>query len=682
LTKSEGATLLFSGLAVFLGAFLLFQVQPMSAKILLPWFGGSAAVWTTCMLFFQSALLLGYLYAHGLVGRAPAKAQRIIHCALLAGSLALLKVIPPGRWKPAGNEDPSLGILLILLGTVGLPYILLSSTGPLLQAWFAASFRERAASGFPYRLYAISNMGSMLGLVTYPVVFETLLSLKTQAVSWSLGYATFAVLCAGVAILTRTAQDDSGRNAAQAGPRPGPALRVYWVYLSACSCTLLLAVTNHLTQNVAAAPFLWVLPLGLYLLSFIICFAGDSWEWKRPFLPLPALAFTAMAYIIYAEFTHPQAKILIPVLSAALLICCIFCHGELSRTRPDPRHLTSFYLMISLGGALGGIVVGLIAPRFFMDYIEFPIVVSAIAATAALVLYREKGMPLWDPYWLVLSGLTVALIVFMGRDAVKNIQDFRTTMRNFYGVLRVREDIDGSGYRMRRLTHGTVRHGDQFLDEKLRFEPTTYYGRLSGVGIAIRRCRARGRIRIGIVGLGTGTLACYARKGDLFRFYEINPLVEQIACKEFTYLSDSKGKIERLLGDARLTLEQEPDQRYDVMVVDAFSSDSIPIHLLTREAFRLYFRHLVDKGVLAVHISNRYLKLQPVVASLARDLGKEARVVNDHDDDEKGISSSEWVLVTSWGALFDNPSTFEKCETLSDFPPWTDDFSNLYRILK
>jgi SAM-dependent methyltransferase len=685
-------------LTIVVSAFLLFQVQPVIAKIILPWFGGSAAVWTVCMLFFQMALLLGYLYAHALVRYLKPRTQMLVHAALLLVSALALPIYPNASWKPLNGDEPTLRILGLLAMTVGLPYFLLSTTGPLLQAWYARRFR----GAMPYRLYALSNAGSMVALLSYPVLFEPVFTTHQQAWMWSAAYGVFVVLCGGLALLA----GPGGAPAAGAGRGHGPGEEsaaedteavppsakkyLMWLMLPAVASLLLLAITNHLSQNVAAIPFLWVLPLSIYLLTFILCFEGSGWYRRNPYLQLLAVALGAMAYALSVDTTGSvPIRVMVPLFTMGLFTCCMVCHGELARLKPDPRYLTHFYVMIAAGGALGGLLVGLLAPHLFNGIYEMPLGLVACAALVVWVLRQDAELK-WFQRWrqpapIVAAVLTVALAVFVGLQIRDTVRGSREMVRNFYGALRVRDSgpatqLDAT----RTLTNGTINHGEQFLNPACRDQPTTYYGPDTGVGLAIREKGKAGAIRVGVIGLGTGTLAAYGRLGDYYRFYEINPLVLRLAHTEFTFLGDCKAKADIAMGDARLSLERESPENFDVLVVDAFSSDSIPVHLLTLEAMLLYFRHLRPDGVLAVHISNRYLDLEPVLAGETRATGKLARVVDTEDDDTQDVFGATWVLITSpasgfHGEELTNSTAIESKRTVR---LWTDDYSNLFRILK
>ena len=676
---------------IFLSAFLLFQIEPIIAKSIVPWFGGSAAVWTTCLLFFQLVLLGGYLYAHGTIRYLQPKAQARLHIGLLAVSLLALHVLPRESLKPTGAEEPTRAILLLLLATVGLPYLLLSTTGPLLQAWYAARPPAGQAAAFPYRLYALSNFGSLLALLSYPVAVEPVLTIRQQGVLWSVGYAAFAVLCGVVAWRSQSGIRARAEEGAGDAPAPGWGLSLVWIALAAVASALLLAVTNYLTQNVAAIPFLWVLPLSLYLLTFIVCFGGKGWRWTPAFLPLPALAIAAMSYALspYLQEASTGIDVLVPLFCGGLFVCCLLCHGELARLKPAPRFLTQFYLMVSIGGAAGGLFVGLLAPTLFRGSYELPITLAACGVVALLALYREPGetlaRQLIQPSFLVMAGLTVGLMVFLTHTVRQITDGNRVIARNFYGVLRVVDPDDPTVQgATRSLANGMINHGEQFLDPKRAMTPTTYYGPQSGVGLAIKEAQARGPVHVGVIGLGTGTIAAYGRPGDVYEFYDINPLVITLARTQFTFLSGSKAAVSVVAGDARLSLEGQTPQGFDVLAVDAFSGDAIPVHLLTKEAFALYFRHLKPGGVLAVHVSNRYLALAPVVAADARTVGMEARVISSGSDESDDTSDAEWVLVSTRPAFFRSPLL--KAATVPETRPglraWTDDYSNLYSILK
>lgn len=674
---------------VFLSAFLLFQVQPMIARMILPWFGGTAAVWATCLLFFQAVLLAGYGYTHGVVKRLRPDRQWMLHTVLLALALVLLPILPDPKWKPASPEMPAARILALLAVTVGLPYFLLSTTAPLVQAWFARTFPDRS----PYRLYALSNLGSMLALLSYPTLFEPALTLRQQAWGWSGAFALFAVLCAatGWTSLRRSAALPLEQAGDPAPPAPEAAMQVLWAALAMGPSMLLLALTTHMTTDLAPIPFLWVLPLALYLLSFILCFDASRWYRRTWFLAALPAALAALFWLVkLGPEARPGLRLMIAGYALCFFIVCMVCHGELARLRPHPAHLTGFYLMISVGGALGGLFVALLAPALFRAMYELPVAIALCGSLAALVLLADAGLPFrkdllsW-PSILVLTAVAV-LWGLAGREIREMTRGALVVRRNFYGELRVRQYngvYDWEGYRT--LVHGTINHGEQYTHPARRREIATYYCEDTGLGLWMRTRPQSSFQRVGVLGLGAGTIAAYSRFGDVYRFYELNPEVEKIARTYFWYLENAEGSVEVVLGDGRLSMEREPPQNYDLLVMDAFSSDSIPVHLLTREAIQLYFRHLKPDGVLAVHISNRYVDLKPVLEREAALLGKAALLVETEDSDDGRCFGTTWVLMANRPDIFAREpylkggQPLEKAEWMR---PWTDDYSNLFRVIK
>jgi hypothetical protein len=666
---------------IFTSAFLLFLVQPIIAKEILPWFGGSAAVWTTCLVFFQVALLAGYTYADLTTRKLQPRAQAILHIVLLVVSLAMLPIIADVGWKPAGHEDPGLRILGLLIVTIGLPYFLLATTGPLVQAWFARAFPR----GTVYRLFALSNFASMLALVSYPFAVEPWVATHVQAKAWSVGYAVFALLCIATAFysLRNAAANPAAAAPAvtpeQAAPAPGRFDQFLWLALSAMGSWTLLAITNHITQNIASIPFLWLVPLALYLLTFILCFESDGWYQRSWLLGPTAVILGFCAWGLQSSDITLDIKTAVPLYLTGLFLLCMFFHGELAKMRPAPRHLTRFYLMISLGGALGGMFVGLVAPRIFSTYYELGLgfVVAAILATVTL-----RKMPFF--VWITPIALAGVCGYFWNNQVKQLHEDTRVMVRDFYGTLRVKdigtsESDDG----VRRLIHGVILHGEQYLKADRRNSPTTYYGPDSGVALAIKHTHQENQ-RVGVIGLGTGTLAVWGKPGDNYRFYDINPQVVDIAQTEFSYLKDSKAKIDVSLGDARLSLEREPPHDFDVLVIDAFSSDSIPVHLITREAMAVYLKHVKPAGAVVFHVTNRFLKLAPVVKQIADDMGLFTALIVD-EAEQTEFSKTDWIIVTRDKALVETESIAEKATTVDVIPGlrvWTDDFNNLYQILK
>ncbi len=678
--------MLFYTVTIFLSAFLLFEVQPIIAKMILPWFGGTSAVWSTCMLFFQMVLLLGYLYADWLHRLAPRK-QALVHIGALAASLATLPILPNPFWRTAAVAHASLRILALLAVTVGLPYFLLSSTSPLLQAWYARSHKE----GLPYRLFALSNFASMLALLSYPSLIEPTLPTKVQGVAWSVAYGGFALFC-GVTAWRAGGHPAWTRPESRAAEEDAPvwSSRILWLALAATASVLLLAVTTYITQDVAAIPFLWILPLSVYLLSFIICFEAPQFYRRDVFMPLLLAALGFMAYRLWPYHVSMNIRVIVAGLVASLFVCCMVCHGELSRLKPHPRHLTGFYVIVSLGGALGGIFVGLIAPNLFRAYYEYPIGLAFCAAVAAVVL----GKMLW-PFrdWrsrTAAAALAVVLCAYSGFMVYlmyKMVARYHVVARNFFGELRVYDDGDprDTEEAVRKFVHGTINHGEQSLRPEYHAQPITYFCPTSGIGRAMKSLDGPNR-SIGILGLGCGTLAAYGRGGDTMRIYEINPLVLDIANSQFTYLRDTPAKVEVALGDGRMLLESEPSRQFDILVMDAFSGDSVPVHLITREAFTTYFRHLKPSGILAVNITNAYLNLEPVMERAAAAFDKVALVYDyDPPDEEFLCFGCSWTLIMDRETAAKHPELRPGSKELHSSRPfriWTDDFSNMYSILK
>jgi len=662
---------------IALSSFLLFLVQPLIARLILPWFGGGAAVWTTCMLFFQTLLLAGYAYAHWSNARLAPRPQAILHIALLAAAAATLPIAPTDAWKPQGNDEPISAILLLLAVAVGLPYLVLSATSPLVQSWFA---RQRPGAN-PYRLFALSNVASLAALIGYPLLVEPWLTSGEQVSGWSWLFALFALACA---VLAWRGSGLRGAAPAARNEAPAPTRRDYlhWLALSATGSAVLLAVTNHLTQNVAAIPLLWLAPLTLYLVTFILAFEGGFYR-SEIFWSFCLVWLMGMAWLLVDTDFQFDLPVQLGIFLSGLFVTCMFCHGELYRLRPAPRHLTAFYLTVSAGGALGGLLVAVVAPLAFNGYYELGLSMIAVAFLAALrcaTLHQvARNMSL-----AVLMGVTGAALY----DGLRFQESVRLAARNFYGVMRVKEHgTPGATDHVRRLLHGVIMHGEQYLHPDFRGMVTTYYQHGSGVGAALLARRERpGAMQVGVIGLGTGTLAAYGREGDRYRFYEINPRVADLALHEFTYLADSAAQLQLVLGDARLSLEREPPQGFDILAVDAFSSDAIPVHLITKEALALYLRHMKPDGIVAFHVSNRFLDLVPVVARLARENQAHAVVVFQGAEENESRTHSDWVLVSRDPKALEAPAIeeagAEAAEDRGDLRTWTDDYSNLVQILK
>jgi SAM-dependent methyltransferase len=668
----------FYAATIVLSAFLLFVVQPIIAKQILPSFGGSAAVWTTCMVFFQSALLAGYAYSDALSRRLTLRRQVGVHATLLVMSLAALPIVVPASMNQTSGANQWGRVALLLAATVGFPYFLLSTTGPLMQAWAA---RHRADDQV-YRLYALSNVASLSGLVLYPVVIEPTLSTRVQALLWSYGYGAFVfVAAASTALVWRrgaasSAPDRSGGSASseiECAP-PAWSRQAFVLLLAALGSILLLAVTSHMTRDVAAIPFLWLLPLLLYLLSFVICFDLRNSYRRRFWVPTTAVLVVAMLSL---EVFRPRSlRLSLPLYASGLFAACMTCHGEMVARRPRPRHLTTFYLMVSMGGAIGGVLVGIVAPLTLTMNVELALALCLVAA----VLYVAT------PGRLRFIG-AAALLVASGLAAVHVKSTWAGTValsRNFYGALRVSRAWSPSGQEVLRLSNGVILHGQQVMAGPGRRSATSYYGETSGIGRMLLALRP-GNLRVGVVGLGVGTLAAYGRSGDVFRFYELDPDVARLAKSTFRYIEDSHASIEIIIGDGRLALDREPPQRFDVIVVDAFSSDAIPVHLLTREALAVYRRHLRDGGVIAFHITNRYLDLASVVRGLAESAVMRAWLFTDGPKGLGLITPSEWVLVTANTPLMERIATNgagAEAPARNDLRLWTDDYSNLFQVVR
>lgn len=718
--------------AIFLGSFLLFLVEPIAAKRLLPLLGGSAAVWTTCLVFFQVALLLGYLCAHWLATRVPQRTQAFVYVGLLALCViqAATKLHPELH---ASTAHPITSVFLVLGTLIGLPFLVLSATNPLLQAWYAqgsapetranaagASNGESpnvigASSGDgitkrkmlrpPYRLFALSNLGSLLALLFYPSLLEPKFSLSTQSKLWFAGFVVFFLACSGIAF--RLARYDKQATLPDAqshaldteeeSEAPPFKDRVLWLLLAACGSLLLCAMTNHIVQNVAAVPLLWIVPLTMYLLSFVVAFSRGQWLPNLLRVRIPALrlsiarmcliGFTAVALggvVFMANYPRQDIPLMLslPFYSLALFVLCLFCHGELHRLCPAPQYATSFYLLIAAGGALGSIFVGVAAPMIFSGSYEL-----ACGLVLTTLLIFAVTWPLgwgWRSFWSVATVGIAALLIY--NQTHDDDEHTLARARNFYGALRVTETLDAplQGF-TRVLYNGTITHGTQIFTPELRKTPTSYYGHASGVGLALDLCCKNRPRRVGVIGLGVGTLAAYGRKGDVFRFYDINPMVERIAHNTFFYLRESAAQVEIVTGDARLSMAAEAPQNYDVLVIDAFSSDAIPVHLLTAQAMELYRRHVKPDGIIAFHVSNKFLNLVPVVEQQAQHAGLESAYIVSYDDDPIGVYSADWVLVTGNDDFL---SLDKVTDSIGESPEarglrlWTDDYNSVLPVLK
>ncbi|MDX1928627.1 MAG: fused MFS/spermidine synthase [Pirellulaceae bacterium] len=721
-----------SAVAIFLGSFLLFLVQPVIGKMILPWFGGTPAVWTTCMLFFQVLLLAGYAYAALLARIASPVRQATIHIALLSLSLLLLPITPSTAWKPPDGEYPAIRILLMLAATVGWPYFLLSATSPLVQAWFARAYPTRS----PYRLYALSNVGSLGALLLYPFVVEPALTTTQQGTLWSVAFVVF-VLGSGVLAVQlwrlrfalQTAPVDSQatgtsdkkrkrKQDASAAGMPSTYDRWLWLLLPALASLMLLCITNHLCQDVAVIPFLWILPLAIYLLSLIICFDRDWWYSRRWFslgAVVMILIASDLSYFAFVDsiratpsssplwrFVRYDIRFIISVYLALFFLVCMVCHGEVVRRKPVASKLTEFYLSVSAGGALGGFIVAVVCPLIFASFLELQIglIVSFLVAISVFLSdVNQRGLSAAKPLTkknasvkaeskvpLALMTIVSLLAVFavVSAQVVSLDLDSKIIIRNFYGTLKVREwfedDPDHFG---RAMYHGSILHGYQYMTAEKENMPTTYYSEQSGVGKAIVAKRGATPLKIGVVGLGVGTIAAYGQTGDTMRFYEINPLVIDLAKDPFTFLSKSPAQIEVVSGDARLSLERESPQQFDVLVLDAFSGDSIPVHLLTREAMEIYLKHMKPDGIIAIHVSNRYVNLAPVVDRLAAANGLQQWMITQNEMKYLELAVSEWILLAPSTQAFEGLEAFGVApKSWPDFEAWTDDYNNLFELLQ
>jgi hypothetical protein len=684
--------MLLYAITIFLSAFLLFQVQPMIAKFILPWFGGTAAVWTTCMMFFQVILLAGYSYAHWLRRTFPPRTAWSIHLVLLAAAALTCNIYPDERWQPTGEENLTLAILIVLAVTIGLPFFVLSTTGPLVQAWQSTSHQGSS----PYRLYALSNLGSMLALITYPFLFERWMSLVNQSLWWSASFLAFAGFCgwSGWQTVKRTHwggdfDASNGAQAESANISPVGFVRpIVWVMLTAAASIMLVATTNLMCQEVAAVPFLWILPLSLYLLSFIICFDRPRWYKRRVYFPLMVVsAFVAIALV------HLNAKAGFILQVVGLSIVCfssaMICHGELERLKPHVRYLTLFYLLVAVGGAVGGIFVAVVAPHIFTGFYEFHLaLLICLLVPLGILIYqfRRDNQSIARP---VVWGLGFSILIaatFVVCSIVSLLQPNPTVLykgRNEYGLVSI---VEYDNYR--KFINGQIHHGGQFTDPVRKLQHNSYYVEGSGVSIAFDCMReflaesgADRGLQVGILGLGAGGMMTWSKPGDRFDFYEINPLVEKIARNFFSYLSDGMADSQVILGDGRVQLEKHAEEggvKYDLIFMDAFASDSIPIHLITTECFDVYCRNLTKEGIIVAHISNRYVDLIPVVYQAALDQ-KMTPILIKFQPENDGYAST-WVLMTS------NPQILQ-CETIQqcqspwpeDLQPvrWTDDFASL-----
>lgn len=675
------------GLTIFLSAFLIFQIQPLMAKILLPIFGGSSATWITCLMFFQTFLLAGYFYSFLTSKLLSPRNQALLHIVFIAAAISQVWRVDSARDSIPDIQDPTSAIGYLLVLTTGLPYLLLASTSPLLQSWL--NLGKSAASN--YRLFALSNFGSMLALLSYPLVIEPNLSLDLQLTIWIVTFCFFAFSCALAAFATMKVQSDVGP-AQQINFSPQRIKMtdlIWWLALSFFPSALLMAATEFLTRDVAPIPLIWVIPLALYLLSFILCFESSLWYQRKIYFALLLPIPMALCWLTQFQLASPSLSTILLFLGCCFVFFMLG-HGELARRKPAAANLTLYFLVIALGGVLGGLAIGLVAPNLFSSNFDLSIVIVLSYFISVAVLTADKSSD-WKKFIYAPKGLIIFTFILMGLFssvlflAFEHIHVMGTKLRvrNFYGALKV-TDLEAEG--TRNLTHGRISHGQQLLDPEKKFVPTSYYGGGSGAELTIGLSRQRNRPeKVGIVGLGAGTLAAYGRDGDSYKFYEINPLMVDIANSEFSYLKDSMAKLSIVLGDARLTLEKESANEFDILFVDAFSGDAIPIHLLTIEAFELYFRHLKADGLLAMHISNRYLNLIPVMGAAMTKLGLHGFVFETKRDIERQTDGATWVTLAksseAFSVLKELAPDAQTLQPNSDFKLWTDDYSSILNVM-
>jgi hypothetical protein len=662
-------------LTIFLSAFLLFVVEPMVAKQLLPTLGGSSAVWTTCLVFFSIVLLLGYLYAHWVSSRFTPTQQAVIHILLLTAALMMLGV--PVNPEPAAvSYHPALTVFRVLAILIGLPYLALSATTPLLNSWYARTFEGQS----PYRLFALSNFASLLALSSYPLLIEPRLTMSQQTTWWGAGFLLFAVICGAIAWQGRRRPVSAGPAEAVGNVLPA-APEVFWFVLAMGGGMLLTAVTHHMSENIAAIPLLWLPPLGLYLLTFILAFQGAWQPIRQSMLRLVLVAVASMAYVLRDIRTQLPIMVSVPLFLIGLFVTCFFLHGELYARRPDTSGMTRFYLVAAAGSAAGTLLVGVIAPLVLRANYDLACTLVVVALIALAATWHDG----WGLRVLWVVGATAAIVV-LSTQIRQYDDDAVALMRNFYGTLRVREThLPPQSDTDRQLLNGTIEHGAEWFAPQFLNQPLTYYATNSGLGLAMRLCCGSGTKRVGVIGLGTGTVAAYGNPGDVIRFYEINPLVERLARAWFTFLHDSAAHTDVVLGDARLSLAAEPPQHFNVIVIDAFSGDAIPVHLLTREALALYRENLQPDGILVFHVSNQYVDLEPVVAAIAKDGGLHAMSVHSHGDEQNGLYFADWILVTANQAFLSEPEVFNNAfptHLRTDVRLWTDNYSSLLPLLK
>ena len=682
--------------------------------------------------FFQIMLLLGYIYAHVLIRFIPFPWQARIHIVALLAALTVLIIhafavapaLPLNSWKDFDVDKPMRHLFLVLLTSIGLPFVVLSSTSPLLQAWAAKRYPDKT----PYSLYSLSNFGSLLALLSYPVFVERFFPLTVQAWIWSTGFILFASACL-LSVLSTVNAGKANENGTvslqnvQINKKPslngeqqknGSWLTrsFRWFFPSFCASLMFLAVTNQLCMNVASVPFLWILPLSIYLVSFIIAFGGEKIYPRSVMLILFPFALAVLATLTADGFRVPgiwkstvPLSMMVLYFSVSLMIICLVCHGELYRIRPAPSQLTSFYLIVSTGGAMGGFFVSILAPLFFPIHMELRIgVLLCFLAVLSAILHRPPIQALagkgFFKYVFSAAGMLVFIVLcmLMQQLYMTNARNVVYWKRNFYGVVRCR--MEGRSPQDKRVTllHGNTYHGSQYLSEQKRYTPTTYYHQNSGIGLVFRELAKENAIHAGIVGLGAGILSCYTRPNDRFRYYEINPCIIDVAVYTkdhfaFTYIADANsrgGQTVIVPGDARSMMEKDLNEHnleegaFDLLILDAFSSDAIPVHLLTAESFDLYKRLIRPDGVMAIHITNNHLDLATVARRLAHHIGYEAVLIRTQHDANRDARPCEWIIASANRQFLNLPS-IQKASTdipLNKTRLWTDNYSSLISVMK
>jgi len=741
-------TAVFS-LTLFASAGFLFLIEPMAGKMILPLLGGTPAVWNTCMMFFQAMLLAGYGYAHFSSKYLPLKRQIVLHGVLLLLACIMLPVGINRSWIHA-SDSPIAIVLLLLTFSVSLPFFVLSSTAPLLQKWFAQTGHPDAKD--PYFLYSASNLGSVLALLAYPTLVEPNFTLKVQGILWAAGYGLFVILtlmCAmllkkSVAVCINEGTGEVSGNCIDDAPAPTLGRRLSWLMLAFIPSSLMLGATTFFTTNIASIPLFWIVPLMLYLLTFIITFARTIPVVHRTMIRLLPFSMMLLLFFILSNIT-PPLWVNCVIHLGTFFITAMVCHGELAASRPSTKYLTEFYFIMSVGGVLGGIFNALIAPVVFTSVLEYPITLCLAAfflpvisrrrspvtmktwlldfacaiIIALLTVWLTTEWPVWDfdfesvsqyldmEHQTLLMTITFAIpallcyfIVFMKRPVRFGLavaafaiaclffgdrgEQIVYKGRSFFGVLTV---YDNAGGDYRGFLHGTTLHGKQSLDPETSLEPLTYFHRQGPVGQLLTEFSGKkAKKSVAVVGLGIGTLAAYGEKGQDFTFYEIDPAVKDVAANPayFTFLENCEAECRVILGDGRLKIEDAPDKSYGIIVLDAFSSDAIPVHLLTREALQLYLSKLEDTGILVFNITNRYVSAQPLLKSLAKDAGLVALYQDDGYDWSIGKFGSKWVIMSRDPKNFGDLRYDERWQDLTGWktvPAWTDDFSNLLGII-